>query len=114
MSLPTYQDYYPYILQNADYAKSADEYLEILSVQMKISDEELKIKNSSGEPTARNRLRWGIHYLRHAGLIDKPVRGQFVITARGKQLRKDNGLNITNKTLYQYEEFRKFKDRKEF
>lgn len=67
-------------------------------------------KKSSGEPTVRNRLRWGIHYLRQAKLIDKPTRGKYVITERGKQVRKKFGKNITNKTLETFEEYRKFKN----
>ena len=109
MTLPSYQEYYPYILKHADEAKNADEYLEAVSKDMNISDEDKSIKNSTGEPTVRNRLRWGIQYLRYAKLMEKPHRGIFVITNRGKRIREERGLDITNKTLMEFEEFREFK-----
>ena len=109
MSIPTYKDYYPYILKHADEDKSADEYLELIMKDMGVSDKEQSIRNSSGEPTVRNRLRWGIHYLRHAKLMDKPSRGRYVITERGRKIRKERGLDITNKTLMEFDEFREFK-----
>ena len=85
MTIPTYQDYYPYVLKHADEPKTSDEYLSIICEDMKISEEEQQVRNQSGEPTVRNRLRWGIHYLRHAKLMDKPSRGKYVITERGKK-----------------------------
>lgn len=111
MTLPTYQDYYPFILKYGDEEKTSDEYLELIMSEMDISEEDQQIKNKSGEPTVRNRLRWGIHYLRHAGLIDKPSRGKFVITERGKKVRNEFGNNIDNKTLESFEEFLNFKNK---
>lgn len=111
MTLPKYQDYYPFILKFADEEKTSDDYLELIMSDMKISDEEQEIKNKSGEPTVRNRLRWAIHYLRHAGLMDKPSRGKYVITERGKKVRDEDGMDINNKTLENFEEFLNFKNK---
>lgn len=109
MAIPTYQDYYPYILKHADKAQTADQYLELIISDLDISEQDQKVKNASGEPTIRNRLRWGIHYLRHAKLLDKPDRGKFKITDRGKKVRKEKGLNITEATLMEFDEFKEFK-----
>ena len=57
MTLPTYQDYYPYVLKHGDEEKTSDEYLDIIMSDMNVSEEEQLIKNKSGEPTVRNRLR---------------------------------------------------------
>ena len=111
MELPSYQEYYPYILKYADDEKTSDEYLELIMASMKISDEDQLQKNISGEPTVRNRLRWGIHYLRHAGLMQKPARGKYVITQRGIEVREEYGFEINNKTLEKFEEFLKFKSK---
>ncbi|MDA8756134.1 restriction endonuclease [Candidatus Pseudothioglobus singularis] len=111
MSLPTYQDYYPYILKNGDIEKTADQYLELIMTEMDVPKSEQEIKNQSGEPTVRNRLRWGIHYLKKAGLMDKPSRGKFVITSRGKAIRQKLGENVNNKTLEEFEEFLDFKNK---
>lgn len=109
MKLPSYQECYPYILMFADKPQTSDQYLALICKEMNIFEDAQKIRNGSGEPTIRNRLSWGIHYLRHAKLMDKPSRGQYVITERGKKLRNELGKKITNKTLEQFEEYRKFK-----
>jgi len=93
----------------ADKPQTSDQYLSLVCEEMNISDKDQLIRNSSGEPTVRNRLRWGIHYLRHAKLMDKPTRGIYVITDRGKRVREEFGKNITNKTLEMFEEYREFK-----
>ena len=111
MKYPTYQDYYPFILKYGNEEKTSDEYLELIMSDMDISEDNQQIKNKSGEPTVRNRLRWSIHYLRHAGLMEKPSRGKYLITERGKEVRKKFGENINNKTLENFEEFLNFKNK---
>jgi len=109
MAIPTYQDYYLYILMYGDEPKSSDEYLSLICDKMKISEHDQQVRNSSGEPTVRNRLRWSIHYLRHAKMMEKPTRGKYVITKRGDEIRKKHGLDVDNETLKKFEEFREFK-----
>jgi len=40
MTLPTYQDYYPFILKYGDEEKTSDEYLELIMSEMDISEED--------------------------------------------------------------------------
>ena len=77
---------------------------------MNVTEEEQLIKNKSGEPTVRNRLRWGIHYLRHAGLIDVYQEVNTLIPKEEKRVREEYGLDIDNKTLENFEEFLNFKN----
>ena len=88
MSLPTYQQFYPIILKSADKPKTADEYVDIVSKALSIGDEDLSLRYPSGEGIVRNRVRWAIHYLRRAQLLEKPSRGIYVITDRGVAFRK--------------------------
>ena len=108
MLLPSYQEYYLYVLKFGDEARTSDEYLVLICEEMGISAEHQQVRNSSGEPTIRNRLRWAIHYLRHAKLLEKPSRGKFIITERGKKVRSQYELDITNETLKQFQEFQNF------
>ena len=78
MKLPNYQDYYPYILKFGDERRTADEYLELICEEMKIPEDAKSVRNDSGELTIRNRLRWAIHYLRRANLMDKPERAKYL------------------------------------
>ena len=40
--------------------------------------------------------------------MDKPSRGKYVVTERGKKVRKDKRLKINNKTLEQFDKYRQF------
>lgn len=84
MTIPKYQDLYPVILKFSRKEQTADEYLDLVTKQLKLSDEELAQRYQSGEGIVRNRVRWSIHYLRRASLLTRPARGLYVITERGK------------------------------
>lgn len=109
MTLPTYQDFYPVLLKNAQTPKPADEYLAIIAKVLNISDDDLELRYQSGEGIIRNRVRWAIHYLRRANLLTKPSRGLYVITDRGEEFLKKNPNGFTNHNLAQFEEFNDFR-----
>ena len=96
-----------------DEPKSSDEYLSLICDKMKISEHDQQVRNSSGEPTVRNRLRWSIHYLRHAKMMEKPTRGKYVITKRGDEIRKKHGLDVDNETLKSSKNFENFENLKD-
>lgn len=111
MSLPKYQDFYPLLLKHADKERTADDYLELVSKDLGISDEDLSLRYPSGEGIIRNRVRWAIHYLRRADLITKPSRGLFVITERGKLFQKKYPNGFDNSHLSEFSEFKEFRKR---
>jgi len=108
MSIPSYEKFYIHILNNADTLQTADEYLVIVAHDMGINQDLLNIKNKTGEPKFRNRLRWAIHYLRKAKLMSKPERGKYLITERGIQTREKYGQGLNNKVLEDFPEFLHF------
>lgn len=110
MNIPTYQDFYPAILRNSFDEKNADQYVALVAKDLKISDEDLSLRYPSGEGIVRNRVRWAIHYLRRAGLIDKPSRGLYVITTRGAEFIKKYPTGFGNKELSQFSEFNEFRN----
>lgn len=58
--------------------------------------------------TFANRVGWASTYLYKAGLIDKPRRGELVITEEGRKVLADLPEPITDKWLCRYDSFRKF------
>lgn len=110
MSIPKYPEFYPYILKHTDKPKTLAELFETTVSEMKIPEEALTIRLPSGEPKAKNRMRWAIHFLTRAVLVEKPSRGVVVITPRGKDVRKKYGMNIDNSVLQQFPEFSSFLD----
>ena len=47
MSLPTFQDYFPFVLKHGDSEKTIDQYLELIMADMEISISDQEIKNTS-------------------------------------------------------------------
>ena len=112
MSIPKYPAFYPYILRHTDKPRTLAELFETIVSEMKISEEDLAVRLPSGEQKARNRMRWAIHFLSRAGLVEKPSRGVVAITQRGKNVREEYGSNINNDILEQFDEFSVFLGKK--
>ena len=108
MSIPKYPEFYPYILKHTEESKVLTEIFETVSSEMKIPEEALAARLPSGEQKAKNRMRWAIHFLMRAGLVEKPSRGIVAITQRGKNVREKYGSNIDNNVLAQFDEFSVF------
>jgi restriction system protein len=56
----------------------------------------------------KSRIEWAITYLVHAGLAERPQRGHFRITERGREALKEGADRVDNKYLQQFAEFRDF------
>lgn len=77
---------------------------------MRISQDDREVKLPSGQqPTYVNRITWASTYLKKAGLLESPRRGQLIITYVGKQAFLDTGDRIDLKYLEKYEGFRQFR-----
>jgi restriction system protein len=83
---------------------------DVLAKQYKLTDEELQVMVASGrESVYRSRFGWARDYLNQAGLLKRPVRGQFQVTDDGLALLKENPERIDNAMLRQrYQSFRDF------
>lgn len=75
-----------------------------------LTDEEKKIRVSNGKTKFYDRLTWGRTYLKKAGLVEDPQRGQVKITQEGKNVLQSEVKNIDVKFLTKYSSFRDFKD----
>jgi len=109
MAIPKYQDLYPIILKFSLKEQTADEYLDLVAKQLKLTEDELAQRYPSGEAIVRNRVRWSIHYLRRANLLTKPARGLYIITERGREFLTKHPNTFTNKDLAQFPEFQEFR-----
>lgn len=71
-----------------------------------LSAEDREVMLPSGrERLLYNRVSWAKTYLAQAGLLDIPVRGQFMISKEGKALLRRNPPEITVATLKHYPSF---------
>lgn len=91
MAIPSYEDLMPLVLEYATEERSVRESVPYFSALLKLSDEEREQTIPSGmKPLIRSRIEWAITYLVQAGLLERPRRGHYKITAAGLEvLAKD-------------------------
>ncbi len=69
-------------------------------------------RTASGSVTAiTSRVHWAKTYLKQAGLLEQPKRGNVRISQRGEAVLASNPPNIHNRLLQSFEEFRDFLSR---
>jgi restriction system protein len=86
---------------------------ERLSREMGLSPEDLQERLPSGMQTKyQNRVAWSAVYLYRAGVLDRPRRGVFQITDRGRNLLAEKLEKITIRLLCRFSEFKDFRERR--
>lgn len=113
MAIPDYQTLMLPVLKLAcEREQTSKACVETISDQFSLSPEEREELLPSGKQTIiANRVHWAVTYLAKAGLIDRPKRGVFTATDRGRTVIKDNPEKIDNKFLEQFQEFLDFRDK---
>lgn len=111
MSLPTYEELYPYTLQSLSdgLPKAIKEIREEVANDLKLTQEQINFRLESGIIQYNNRIAWSLSYLKQAGAVTSPNRGTYRITDVGYKLLKLDF--IDNSKLMQFESFRKFKNK---
>ncbi len=115
MSIPDYQSLMlPMLKLLADgRERSLADVIAQLEDQFRLTEEERKQLLPSGQKlTFHDRASWARTYLKHAGLVEVPHRGWIRITARGRDVLRENPERIDIKFLERYEEFRSFRLRR--
>jgi len=111
VSIPKYDELYKEILQAvADgKAQSIAVIRNFVAKQRNVSSMEQSIPLDSGRGTIfNNRVSWARAYLKAAGLISFPKRGQTQITEEGKKLLKNLPKVLDNEFLMRYDSFKDF------
>lgn len=84
--------------------------VQMLSEQFELTEDEQAAVLPSGVDTyISNRVAWATTFLVKAGLLERPKRGVFTITMRGRDVLATNPEKINIKLLMQFEEFREFR-----
>lgn len=109
MDIPDYESLMPRVLRLATVPTSGADAVQRISDELELTEEQRRIKIPSGtKPLIKSRIDWAVTYLVHAGLMERPRRGSFVITDRGRECLERDGPRIDKKYLYQFAEFREF------
>lgn len=90
--------------------RSSSDVREALAAQFKLTPDELAQMLPSGkQSTFANRVAWAYSYLKQAGLISSPKRGQYEITERGRTVLKERPPKIDIALLSKFPEFQAFR-----
>ena len=113
MPVPKFHEFFLSLLKQLEDGKehSISDLRKKISIDFKLSSEDLKERTSSGyQTTFYNRVHWSKIYLKKACLIDQPSRGFVIITNRGKKVLEENLTSISVSYLRQFPEFCKFQN----
>jgi len=75
------------------------------------AEDQAEMLPSGAMPRYRNRILWALHYMKRAGVIDSPGRGQYAIADSGRALLAEKPAKITTKTLERYPGYLEFMGR---
>jgi restriction system protein len=113
MPIPDYQSCMLPLLQ---FAKDGNEHpiheaIEVLAKHFKLTDAELtELLPSGAQFIFANRVGWARTYMKKAGLLEYPKRGQFKITSRGLDVLAQKPERISAVFLRQFPEFQEFQN----
>ena len=109
MTIPDYESLMPRVLSLARQERSIREAVGQVSDDLGLTDEERQIEIPSGTKTLiKSRLEWAVTYLVHAGLLERPRRGHFLITERGRKVLAEDTDKLDGKYLRKFPEFADF------
>jgi restriction system protein len=75
-----------------------------------VSDEDQKELLASGKQTRySNRIGWALTHMARAGLVERPARAQYAISARGKQVLAENPERVDMNVLFAFPEYQEFR-----
>ena len=115
MPVPDYQTFMLPVLRHlGDGAvHSLNELTELLAVEFKLTEEEMREALPSGRQTKfRNRVGWARTYLSKAGLVESEKRGHFRLTDAGRKLLAEKPTRIDARFLQRFPSFVAFAETK--
>lgn len=114
MTIPDYQTIMLPLLEFAsdNHVHTVREAVNSLRNHFSLTEDELSDLLPSGRQTTFfNRVSWARTYLKHAGLLSYPKRGQLKITPKGEEVLRRKMERIDVKFLNQFPEFVEFRKR---
>jgi restriction system protein len=111
MAIPDYQTFLLPLLRLLEDGQvySVRTTYDLLADQLQLTEADRQQLLPSGQQTTyENRIGWATTHLKKAGLIDKPKRGQAIITDRGRDYLKTCPEKITAKSLQIFPEYQEF------
>lgn len=93
------------LLSDGKAVKSADFHEPLADHFGLTSDEKSELLPSGTQRRWNNRVQWALYDLFRAGLLEKPKRGMYVISDKGRKVAQQNAKIIDREFLMQFQEF---------
>jgi restriction system protein len=96
-----------------DEPKSRAQIRDIVASALNVSDEDRQVMLPSGKQAMfTNRVAWAITHMAQAGLLDRPERGRYLLSDRGKTVLNEHPGRVDMSVLSQFPEYLEFRARK--
>jgi len=96
-----------------DEPKSHAQIRDVVAPVLNVSDEDRKVMLPSGKQELfTNRVAWAITHMTQAGLLDRPQRGRYLLSERGKKVLNEHPDRVDMSVLAQFPEYQEFRARK--
>jgi len=97
----------------ADEPQSYAQIRDHVAAALDVSDAERQVMLPSGyQELFANRVAWAVTHLSRAGLLDRPRRGRYVLSERGRKVLAEHPGRIDTSVLMGFPEYREFRARK--
>lgn len=114
MGIPAYNEFYRDFLDVLSDGQmyKLSEIRKAIAKKRNFTQEELNELLPSGRQTVFfNRVNWAGVYLYKAGLLERPSRGNYVLSAEGKSVQSDTSFLLDNNYLMKYPSFVEFQNK---
>jgi restriction system protein len=96
-----------------DEPKSPAEIRDIVAAALNVSDEDRQVLLPSGKQALyANRVAWAITHMAQAGLFNRPERGRYLLSERGKKVLREHPDRVDLRVLQGFPEYQDFRTRK--
>ena len=96
-----------------DEPKSNAQIRDIVAPALNVSDEDRQVMLPSGtQALYNNRVAWAITHMSQAGLLNRPQRGRYLLSERGKKVLQEHPERVDMAVLMQFPEYQDFRNRK--
>ena len=96
-----------------DEPKSPTEIRDIVAAALNVSDEDRQVMLPSGKQALyTNRVAWAITHMAQAGLFNRPERGRYLLSERGKKVLQEHPERVDLRVLQGFPEYQEFRTRK--
>lgn len=111
MAIPSFKDMMlPLLKELARRDLSAKEARSFVAEEFSLTDDERAETLKSGHVTYANRVGWALTHLHKAGLVEIPIRGNYVITDEGRSFLATDPRLIEWSDLERYPSFREWQE----